>query len=305
MHVRSCLLLILATLGVAACSDRPTTAGTSDPMAGRTYILKVPLGYDGSRPLPLVLAIHGYGASGASIEEYFGLDPVADAQSFFVAYPDGTMDASGRRFFSATDACCDFFGTGVDDVAFFGALIDSIAATYAIDASRIYAVGHSNGGFMSHRLACDMSPRIAAVVSLEGATWSDPTRCQPTEPVAVAEVHGTDDVTISPAGGNVVDGFPGRVYPSLAQTMATWAGLETCGATTRVGADPGVIDSETSAATTVTQWTGCQNDVELWSIEGGTHVPALTAAWPEALHTFLAAHSKSRPVSAANADHTR
>jgi polyhydroxybutyrate depolymerase len=306
MRLSRPLVLILATLGVG-CSfggDTPAPApapssGPEDTLGGRTYVLKVPAGYDGTRPLPLVLAIHGYGSNGQGIEGYFGLDPVADEQGFFVAYPDGTMDPSGRRFFSATDACCDFYASGVDDVAFFDALIVHLESEYAIDPARIYAVGHSNGGFMSHRLACDLSSRLAAVVSLEGATWSDPSRCKPSSPVAVVEVHGTDDVTINPGGGDVVDGYPDRVYPSVAQTMATWTGIEGCTAPTHPGPDPGALDSETSLPTQVTQWTRCDDDVELWLIEGGTHVPALTPAWPHAVYAFLAAHPKPLPVAAA------
>src|SRR5580704_16470121 len=84
------------------------------------------------------------------------------------------------------------------------------------------------GGFLSYRLACDLAPRIAAIVSLEGAMWDDPSRCRPTDDVAVLEVHGSDDVVINPAGGNVVDGYPDRVYPPLAQTLGSWASFDGC-----------------------------------------------------------------------------
>ena len=148
-------------------------AGSSAAFDGRTYVLRVPDGYDGSRPLPLVVAMHRYDGSGRDLESFFGLDPVADERGFFIVYPDGTVDAMRRRFFNATDACCDFYGTGVDDVAFIGALVNHLESTYAIDPARVYAVGYSNGGFMSYRLACDLSPRFAAIVSLEGARPDD------------------------------------------------------------------------------------------------------------------------------------
>ncbi len=293
MRVVLVLALVLGGLAVA-CDDSGTTgaANPSDPLAGRTYILKVPAGYDSSHPLPLVVAVHAYTSDAAGLEAYFGLDAVADERNFFIVYPEGTIDAAGHRFFSATDACCDFYGTGVDDVAFVDALIDRLEATYAIDPTRIYAVGHSNGGFMSHRLACDLSPRFAAIVSLEGATWMDSSRCQPTSSVAVVEVHGTDDPIINPAGGDDVDGYPGRVYPSVAQTIGSWARFEGCGATTSPGGDPGRIDSETQEPTTVQRWEGCRQDVELWMVQGGTHVPELTSLWPQRLADFLLAHQK-------------
>jgi polyhydroxybutyrate depolymerase len=260
--------------------------------------LKVPAGYDGSTPLPLVVAMHSYGSDGAGLESYFGLDPAADERGLFVVYPDGTVDASGRRFFSATGACCDFYDTGVDDVAFVEALIDRIESTYAIDTSRVYAIGHSNGGFMSYRLACDLSERFAAIVSLEGAMWDDPTRCHPTAPVAVLEVHGTDDVIISPAGGDVVDGYPDRVYPPLSLTMASWATLDGCDGTTRPGPDPGTLDDETSQPTVARMWNGCRAEVELWMNVGGTHFPQLTPQWPVAVLDFLLSHPRVQPTAA-------
>jgi polyhydroxybutyrate depolymerase len=268
MH-RTLAFSLLVALGSVACGDHaaPSPPRSSAALDGRTYVLKVPSGYDGSHPLPLIVATHGYGGTGATLVPYFGLDPVADERGFFVVYPDGSVDESGRRFFSATDACCDFYETGVDDVAFIDALVDHIEAMYSIDPTRVYAVGYSNGGFMSYRLACDLSPRFAAIVSLEGAMWNDPSKCRPTMPVAILEVHGS-------------------------QTMGSWAALDHCPGTTIPGVDPGVIDGETSQPTTSELWTGGTADVELWENQGGTHSPALTPAWPEAIVDFLMAHPR-------------
>src|SRR5581483_722726 len=113
------------------------------------------------------------------------------------AFPDGTFDRHGDRFWNATDACCDFDETGVDDVAYFRAIVDDVASRYTIDPRRVYAAGASNGGYMAHRVACDAADRVAAVVSVDGANWKDPARCRPSEPVAVLEVHAdTDEVVL-------------------------------------------------------------------------------------------------------------
>ncbi|HEY2515482.1 MAG TPA: PHB depolymerase family esterase [Polyangiaceae bacterium] len=276
-----------------ACSGEPSRPRSSEALtvSGRQYFLKIPAGYDGSDPRPLVIAIHGYGTSAEYLEGYFGLDPLADARGFFVVYPEGTIDASGRRFFSATDACCDFYGTGVDDVRFLSTLLDELEATYAIDPARVFVVGHSNGGFMGYRLACDLSSRIAAVVSLSGAMWKDPARCRPTSDVSILEVHGTDDAIILPQGGYEVDGHSGRVYPTLEETVSSWAGFDACANDGQPGPDPGHIDAETTLPASVTRW-GTDADVELWKISGGTHVPRLTSAWAPAIVDFLMAHPK-------------
>jgi polyhydroxybutyrate depolymerase len=291
-NARLALLVLLGLLSACGNAPAPTDSGSTVALAGRTYILKVPKGYDGSRPLPLVIAIHGYANDDGNTENYFGLDPVADERDFFVVYPEGTVDAAGKRFFNGTDACCDFFHTGIDDVAFIDALVDDVEAKFAIDPARVYSVGHSNGGFLSYRLACERSSRFAAIVSLEAAMWNDPSRCQPTEPVAILEAHGTNDVIINPAGGDVVDNYPNFVYPPLAQTMADWATLNGCSSGPSPVPGPGDIDSETSLPTTAQLWGGCRADVELWTIAGGAHSPMLTAQWPEAIVDFLMAHPK-------------
>jgi polyhydroxybutyrate depolymerase len=290
------LALVAALLTAAACNAAPDAAFST--FSGREYILKVPAGLDAAPAAlrPLVIVLHGLGGDAADMESFFQLDPLADEQGFFVLYPQGTINLAGQRFFNATDACCDFFESGVDDVAFIDGLIDHIAAEYSIDPARIYVTGHSNGGFMSYRLACDLSPRIAAIVSLEGAMWNDPSHCHPTSPVAVLEVHGTDDVSIDPAGGNVTGGHAGFVYPSVATTLLDWQGFNECGAGA-TGSSPGEIDSETSGPVNVELWNGCSAAVELWMIEGGTHAPTLTPAWPRAVVDFFMAHPKSSPGS--------
>jgi polyhydroxybutyrate depolymerase len=290
---RYVLLLQLGWMCFLACSASDPLAAGTGTLGDRTYTLKVPVGYDGSHPVPLIVAMHGYGGSGAGEEDYFALDSLADAKGFLVLYPDGSVDPTGRRFFRATDACCDFYASGVDDVAFVAALLDRVESTYSVDPARVYAVGHSNGGFMSYRLACDLSTRFAAIVSLEGAMWAVPANCRPTSPVAVLEVHGTDDSIIKMAGGDVVDGYTNRIYPAVAQTVASWAALDGCASSSHEGVDPGRIDGETAEKVDVQTWDDCAADVTLWLIRGGTHVPTLTAAWPTAVYDFLAAHPKA------------
>ena len=104
----------------------------------------VPPSYDPATPAPLVVLLHGYTSSGQETEDYLQLTPLADQLGFLYVYPDGTVDAIGNRFWNATDACCDFFLTGVDDSGYLRALIDAIAAELSVDAGRIFVAGHSS-----------------------------------------------------------------------------------------------------------------------------------------------------------------
>src|SRR5262245_23585189 len=126
--------LLALSVASSACHSSGTAAdgGTADLtpsndaslVEARPYDLHVPPGYDPQKPTPLVILLHGYTATGALQESYFKLTPVADAQGFLYATPDGTIDAAGKRFWNATDACCNVFGAPVDDVAYIGAIID-------------------------------------------------------------------------------------------------------------------------------------------------------------------------------------
>src|SRR5436190_13228372 len=124
------LAVVVAT---GACSSGVSTRPDAGSIvAGRPYGFKVPTGYDSKTPTPLVILLHGYGASGAQQESYFQFGAVADEQTFLYATPDGTADGTGRRFWNADDACCDFFATGVDDVAYLNAMIDDISSKYTV-----------------------------------------------------------------------------------------------------------------------------------------------------------------------------
>jgi hypothetical protein len=110
--------------------------------------------------------------------------------------PEGKVDSDGNRYWNATDYCCDFYRSGVDDVKYITGLVEEAAKYFAVDMKRVYLMGHSNGGFMSHRIACDRSDLVAAIVNVAGATWYDAEKCGDPEPVSVLQVHGTWDTVI-------------------------------------------------------------------------------------------------------------
>ena len=281
------LVVIMAMVGGALVLPSSAT-----PTENRPYGLKVPAGYDAGHPAPLVVLLHGYGADGAKQAAYFGLPALADKAGFLLATPDGTRDLLGKRFWNGTDACCDWFRTGVDDVAYIDAVIDEVSAKYSVDPARVFVVGHSNGAFMSHRYACDRSSRVAAIVALAGMQWKDQGQCKPSSPVAVLHVHGRDDATVNYAGGTMPNGAS---YPGAVETVGDWAKQDGCtGALAATGRrfdlDRAVAGDETVEET----YSGCPagTDVVLWTIEHGAHVPAFNQNWAEAIWAFMANHPK-------------
>lgn len=240
---------------------------------------------DGTDPAgaPLLLILHGYTSNGAAMATFLPLGDAAAERGVVWAYPDGTVNERGERFWNATDACCGF-GATVDDAAYLIALIDEIAATTRIDRARVYIAGHSNGGFMSHRMACAGAGKVTAIAAISGVTFADPAGCAPTAAVGILQVHGTDDATIPFAGGVIrVPGLQDAAYPGAAETARMWLRFDGCDAslaetTRRIDA---VVDLGTPAEpaeTTVAESTGCApgGRVELWTMHGAGHVPAFS-----------------------------
>jgi polyhydroxybutyrate depolymerase len=297
--------VVCALVSIVGCSSSKAGPGSADGgaeaapsslVAARPYHFAIPDAYDPSKPTPLVVMLHGYGASAQLEEVLMGIVPIANEHNFLYAYPDGTKNAKGSLFWNATDACCDFDHTGVDDVAYIDAVIDDMAAQYNVDKKRVYVIGHSNGGFMANRYACDRASRVAGIVSLAGAQFEDPSRCTPSEPVAMLQVHGDNDQTVLYDGGvnEDTDGTQ-HPYPSAHVTVATWAAKDGCSGTLTATGRTLDIDLSVTGAETVEETYGpCSGgaNVTLWTMKQAGHVPGLGPSWGESIWAFLSAHAK-------------
>jgi polyhydroxybutyrate depolymerase len=148
-----------------------------------------------------LVTLPAFSCDASDQEAYLHLGRAAPARGVLLVKVSGTRNPGGNRFRNATDACCDFYGQGPDDVAYLDAVLDDVARRFKVDVTRIWLVGHSNGGFMAHRYACERSRRVAGFVSLAGAGWLDPARCAPEAPVAALQVQGDADITVKRDGG--------------------------------------------------------------------------------------------------------
>ncbi len=247
-----------------------------------------PRDYDRETPTPLLVLLHGYGASGAIQDLYFGTTRAARDRGWLLVLPDGTMDGSGRRFWNASTACCNFAGSTVDDVTYIRGLIEEMKEHFNVDASRVYLLGHSNGGFMAYRMACDAADVVTAVASLAGAAEGDETLCDPARPISVLQIHGTADATIAYTGG----GFGGATYPGARDSVEGYAARAGC-TDSELGENIDFTSDIPGDETTVRTWTACDAGLgaELWSIAGGSHIPALADGAIERTLDWLGSHS--------------
>jgi polyhydroxybutyrate depolymerase len=257
----------------------------------RPFSVLVPTTYQKSKPAPLILALHGYTSSGAETEKYLQLAAVAEKKGILYVHPDGTQDGAANRFWNATPACCNFYSSKVNDEAYLTSIIDAVSKKYNVDQKRIYVVGHSNGGFMTHHMGCTYSDRIAAIASFAGATYDDPKSCKPTKPISVLQIWGTSDATIAYNGGDIL----GNTYPGALKTVASWAKLDGCNP--KINSSKITLDLEAKLAgaeTSISYYNGCKSKstVELWTINGGVHVPTLAKNFANQVVDFLLAHPK-------------
>lgn len=291
-----------STVGSSAAGMSSSAAGGSDgtggaggafegPIGGdRPVEVIVPSGYDPSAPAPLLVLLHGYVADGGLQELYFGLGAEADARGYLFVHPNGTIDKTGLDFWNATDACCNFYGSTVDDSKYLSTVIAQIRQAYSVDAKRIFVVGHSNGGFMAHRMACEHADVIASIATLAGSTWSDPAKCSPSEPVSALVMHGTLDPVILYGGGSLF----GNDYPGAIATARSWASLNGCSSSEEKSTQKLDLIGTFLEETTVSRWPDCGPgiDVEHWRIEAGTHVPLFKSEWRARVFDFFDAHPK-------------
>ncbi len=284
---------ILASL-ICACGGDPVQEPLATTFGGsRPVELAVPADYDAASPAPLLIVLHGHSVTGAVQLAYTRLGGLVDSHGFLVMGPDGLINEEGNHYWNATDACCDFYDSNVDDASYILGLINEVSAEYSVDPKRIFLWGHSNGGFMSYRMACDYSETIAGIVSLAGATHFDPSDCGATEPVNILQIHGELDSTVPFAGDEQFQ--DGSQIPGVENTLTQWATLNGCSDTRTVLSDRLDLDSTVeSDETRMERQDGCPvgGSVDLWVIEGGDHIPALRPNFDNLMGSWFSAHAK-------------
>src|SRR6266567_1634228 len=216
----------------------------------RTYEVHAPASYKGEQAVPLVLALHGRGGSWAD----------------------------GR---GATPSDKD----GIEDVKFLSELIRKVVRDYKIDASRVFVTGISNGGFMTQRIACELSSQVAAV-GVVAATMGEITasHCHPEKPVSVMLIQGTLDPLVPIKGGPMGPNGSRGLILSLQEAAKKWAGLDAC------DSKPESVTWEDKAAdgTGIRReaFTSCKGGTEVivYTVEGGGHTwPGGKPSAPESL----------------------
>lgn len=230
----------------------------------RAALLAIP---EGPGPFPLVLALHGTGASPRLMGHLTHLPRFAHHAPFILVLPaalgeQGTEDFSRAAAWNAGPGCgCPDFAD-VDDEGFLLALLDHLESTLPVDRKRVYTCGFSNGGRMVYRLLFHAAHRFAAFSVIASAPGLPLPESLP--PRGLIVFHGTEDQHILYGGGI---GPLGRPIPSppVEETVHRIALL--------MGA-PSKLKRKTLGAHVCHSARAGEAEVALWTVQDQGH------AWP-------------------------
>ena len=206
------LLIIFLSIPIVSFAQIQTGSFVFEGIL-RDYIVFLPQNYNGIAKLPVVFNLHGITLSAQQQMDYSRMNSVADTAGFIVVYPNA-VDASWNCGIS-------YVTHNVNDVGFFGTLIDTLASHYSIDKEKVYSCGFSLGGFMSYTLACQLSNRIAAIADVAGVMAKSLLNNTSTlHSMPVLKIHGTADQIVPYNGA--------YDWCSVPQTINHWTSFNLC-----------------------------------------------------------------------------
>jgi polyhydroxybutyrate depolymerase len=304
-----CLVSLFTTRGRAQETKENITIDDTD----RTYLLRLPRGYDSAKKYPVVILLHGMNQDTDDMERLTRFNELADKDAIITVYPSAlhgrwnigvrtpqqqsmSRYPGGRRHGGGgypgggggypgggggyPGGGGGYPGGGqsggqgssqeqnkpapADDVEFLNQMLDQIATKASVDASRVYATGLSEGGFMAMRVGCAMADRVAAVAPV-AAAMPKAMICLPSRPVPVIMINGTADPVV-PHGGGTEHNLQLPVI-SVEDSAKAWARIDRC---SEKPAQSKLPAHEKGVEIKVDTFNGCQQDAAVvsYSIKG-------------------------------------
>jgi len=222
---------------------------------------------------PLVLAFHGGLSNAPTMVRFCELNELGNREGFVTVFPNGTGRMPTMKTWNAGTCCGYAQRENVDDVNFVRELLEDLKQRLLIDQRRVYATGMSNGAMMAYLLADQMSETFAAVAPVGGTMAND--SCQPSLPVPLLHIHGTDDQFVRFEGGVGSRSQSKLNFNSVDQTMANWIAANGARNTPTHVSDPPVVDDGTWIERFLYEPTDATGaEVNLIKVHGGGHT------WP-------------------------
>ena len=240
----------------------------------RYYLLHVPASYSRQKTSPLIIVLHGAFSTPKQIEEQSGFSKLSDKEGFLVAYPSGSFGLFGfLKHWNAGFCCGKAAKDNIDDTGFLLKIIDDIKAEYAVDSSRVYMAGFSNGGMLTYLFAAEHTDKLAAAACLGASlggraskdmpVWKIP---GPQSPLPMIVFHSRDDLNVPYNGGVSAKKGGEREYISVADSVDFWVKNNGC------DSEP-LVENLYDKRIVRKKWLDHQhgNDVVLYTIENWGH----------------------------------
>lgn len=304
MRTASAALLCMAVLTITPKLQAQETKEklTVDDVE-RTFMLRLPKGFDAQRHYPVVMLLHGLNQDADDMERLTQFDQVADKDGIIAVYPMAMngrwnigvqpeqhrmgMGPGGGHHRRGGSGGGGYPGGGggypggggqqpsgreaedrkpapADDIAFFNQLIDQLTSKFSADALRVYVAGLSEGGFMSLRLGCSLGDRIAAVGAI-GAAMPKTMICLPSRPVPLVMINGTADPVVRYGGGSEEN--LRLTTLSVEDSAKAWAKIDRCAEKPEHSK---IATPKGGTETKIDTYTGCQQDAQVvsYSLKG-------------------------------------
>lgn len=226
----------------------------------RNYYKYLPTGFDSeTESLPLVIFLHGLGGNALQLTS-IGFNQTADTARFIPVYLDGTLNDFGQNSWNNGT----LLGTSANDVLFISRVIDSMRADHNIDLNRVYMTGISMGSIMTYKAIRHLDNRIAAVSCHIGTMSTEEiSGYNPTNPIPVQHIHGTDDGTVP---------YDGSALPSLSLVPETMDKLKIINGWNGDSTITNIPDIVADGVTIEKIEYDCTTPLELWKMNGADHI---------------------------------
>ena len=141
--------LIVVTIAVLSLSgmgpSKACEGATACALDDRSYHVKLPDGWDGETPMPVLLHFHGWGRQGDLIVKHDRIVSATRKRGVLLLAPNGR----GRTW--------DFWRAGSADVGFAADVIEDAAKRFPIDRAQIFISGYSSTSNLPTKKSRDFS----------------------------------------------------------------------------------------------------------------------------------------------------
>jgi polyhydroxybutyrate depolymerase len=198
----------------------------------RTYLVHAAQGYGDTSPPPVLMVLHGGGGSAEFGYRVHGWTDLSEREGCLVVFPEATAEDPSQpaavrenpRIWNDGSRRSAVARRNVDDIGYLAAVLDDVQESFAVDSSRVFVSGFSNGASMSFRAGIELADRITAIAPVAGhLCLKDP---QPARPLSMLYMIGLADPINPFAGGPTVSPWGSRrVKPPVMDSINAWVRL--------------------------------------------------------------------------------